>query len=128
VIEAMVTGRPRVLQVTTANTGLIPNLPAGAPVEVPCVVDAAGARPLYAGDLPPQCAALNRSFLNVVDLAVRAGVTGDPALVRQALLADPNTAATLPAPRIEELAAAMTRAHAPWLPQELGGDLSNPGR
>src|SRR4051794_36906044 len=52
VIHAMVTGAPRVIQVNTVNTGLIGNLPAGAPVEVPCVVDGVGARPLHVGDLP----------------------------------------------------------------------------
>lgn len=123
VIEAMVTGRPRVVQVTTPNTGLVTNLPAGAPVEVPCVVDAAGARPLHAGALPPQCAALNHAFLGVVDLAVRAAVEGRPDHVRHALLADPNTAATLPPPRIDELAAAMVAAHADLLPAALGGRL-----
>jgi alpha-galactosidase len=121
VIEAMVTGRPRVIQVTTANTGLIGNLPTGAPVEVPCVVDAVGARPLVAGDLPAPCAALNRAFLNVVDLTVRAAVEGRPDRIRQALLADPNTAATLTPDRIGELADAMVAAHAPWLPPALGG-------
>jgi alpha-galactosidase len=119
VIHAMVTGQPRVIQVNTANTGLITNLPAGAPVEVPCVVDGAGARPLYAGELPAQCAALNRAFLNVVDLTVRAAVEGDPAHVRQALMADPATAAQLPVERIFDLADAMTAAHADFLPEAL---------
>ncbi len=45
--------------------------------------------------LPPQCAALNRAFLNVVELTVRAAVEGSREHVRHALLCDPNTAATL---------------------------------
>jgi alpha-galactosidase len=119
VIHAMVTGAPRVIQVNTVNTGLIGNLPAGAPVEVPCVVDGVGARPLHVGDLPASCAALNRSFLNVVDLTVRAAVEGKPEYVRQALLADPATTAQLTAPRIFELADAMVSAHADFLPPAL---------
>ncbi len=119
VIQSMVTGQPRVIQVNTANTGLITNLPAGAPVEVPCVIDAEGARPLYVGDLPPQCAALNRSFLNVVDLTVRAAVEGNRDHVRQALMVDPATSAQLTVDRISELADAMLEAHADLLPASL---------
>jgi alpha-galactosidase len=119
VIHAMVTGQARVIQVNTANTGLITNLPTGAPVEVPCVIDAVGARPVYVGDLPPQCAALNRSFLNVVDLTVRAAVEGRPDYVRQALLADPATSAQLPVNQIFALADAMVEAHAEYLPAAL---------
>ena len=58
------------------NDGLIDNLPAGACVEVPCVVDRTGVQPTRVGALPPQCAALNRTFLNVVELTVRGGAGG----------------------------------------------------
>ena len=119
VIHSMVTGTPRVIQANVINAGLIGNLPAGAPVEVPCVIDSAGARPLAVGDLPPQCAALNRAFLNVVDLTVRAGAEERVDRVHQALLVDPATAATLPPGRIDELAEAMLAAHAQWLPPGL---------
>jgi len=119
VIHSMVTGTPRVIQANVINTGLISNLPAGAPVEVPCVIDAAGARPIAVGDLPPQCAALNRAFLNVVDLTVRAGVEQRADRVRQALLVDPATSATLSPERIDDLAEAMLAAHAQWLPPGL---------
>ena len=57
------------------------------------------------GDLPPQCAALNRSFLGPVELAVRAAVDGDPRLVRAAAMVDPNTAATLTVDQIWQLCA-----------------------
>jgi alpha-galactosidase len=119
VIEAMVTGRPRVIQVNTTNTGLIGNLPLGAPVEVPAVIDGTGARPLHVGDLPPQCAALNRAYLNVVDLTVRAAVEGRADHVRHAMMADPATAAQIPVERIAALADAMTAAHARYLPAAL---------
>ena len=121
VIHSMVTGTPRVIQVNTANTGLITNLPVGAPVEVPGVIDAVGARPLYVGDLPPQCAALNRAFLNVVDLTVRAAVEERPEYIRQALLADPATAAQIPVEQIFALADAMIDAHQEYLPAALRG-------
>jgi alpha-galactosidase len=119
VIQAMVTGRPLVIQVNTANTGLITNLPAGAPVEVPAVIDALGARPTFVGDLPPQCAALNRSFLNVVDLTIRAYVEERPDHIRHALMSDPATSAQLPLAQIDSLASAMVEAHAEFLPPAL---------
>ena len=121
VIHSMVTGTPRVIQVNTANTDLISNLPAGAPVEVPCVIDAVGARPVHVGALPPQCAALNRAFLNVADLTVRAAVEGRPEYIRNALMADPATAAQIPVEQIFALADAMVGAHAEYLPVALRG-------
>ena len=47
------------------------------------------------GALPPQLAALNRTFLNVVELTVRAALDQSREHVYQAALLDPNTAATL---------------------------------
>jgi len=40
-------------------------------VEVPIMVDKGGIHPTYIGNLPPQCAALNRLNINVQELAVR---------------------------------------------------------
>ncbi len=119
VIHSMVTGRRRTIQVTVPNDGLIGNLPAGGGVEVPCVVSADGARPVPAGDLPPQCAALNRQFLSVVELTVTAAVRARPDLVRHAMMVDPNTAATLRVPDIWRLANDMVGAHADLLAEPL---------
>jgi alpha-galactosidase len=83
------------------------------------VIDAGGARPLHVGALPPQCAALNRAFLNVVDLTVRAAVEGRTEYVRQAMMMDPATAAQIPVGRIAALADAMLTAHAEHLPASL---------
>jgi alpha-galactosidase len=124
VVHSLVTGTPREIQVNVANTGLIDNLPQGAPVEAPARLDAPGVIPVPAGELPPQCAALNRSFLDVVDLTVRAAVEGRPEHVRHALMADPNTAATLTVERIWQLADAMVAAHGDLLPPELRAPLS----
>jgi len=71
------------------------------------------------GDLPPQCAVLNRSFLGPVELAVRAAVDGDPRLVRAAAMVDPNTAATLTVDQIWELCDELTTAHGSLLPEPL---------
>ena len=112
VIHSMVTGQPRVIHATAANTGLLSDLPAGLGVEVPVVVDGTGALPTRVGALPPVCAALNRSFLGVVDLTVQAAVREDPRMVRQAAMVDPNAAATLTVDAIWDLCDAMVEAHA----------------
>ena len=119
VIHSMVTGTPREIVANVANDGLIGNLPSGFAVEVPTVVDAAGARPSPMGDLPPQLAAVNRPYVSVGELTVAAAVTGDPRLVRQAAMLDPNTAASLTVDAIWELCDALTAAHGDLLPASL---------
>jgi alpha-galactosidase len=119
VVHSLVTGTARTIQVTVPNQGLVPNLPTGAGVEVPCRLDAEGVRPLAVDALPAACAALNRHFLSVVELTVRAAVEERPELVRQALMVDPNTAATLSVDAIWGLADAMVAAHGSLLPEAL---------
>ena len=123
VVHSLVTGTPRTIQVTVPNHDLVPNLPAGAGVEVPCLVGADGVRPLPVEPLPAACAALNRSFLSVVELTVRAAVEERPELVRRALMVDPNTAATLSVEAIWDLADAMVAAHGDLLPEPLRASL-----
>jgi alpha-galactosidase len=76
---------------------------------------------VHVGALPPVCAALNRSFLNVVDLTVEAAVRQDPQLVRQAVMVDPNAAASLTLDDIWAMVDAMIAAHGDRLPAWLRG-------
>lgn len=119
VIHSMVTGTPRTIHANVVNQGLITNLPRGAAVEVPCSVDDLGLHPQVMGALPPQCAALNAAFLAVGELTVRAALEGDPRLVRQAAMVDPNASASLRVDDIWDLCDAMTEAHGDLLPQAL---------
>ncbi|MCY1143118.1 alpha-glucosidase/alpha-galactosidase [Actinoplanes sp. Pm04-4] len=119
VIHSMVTGEQRRIHANVPNHGLISNLPEGYAVEVPCVVDRLGVRPERVGALPPQCAALNRSFVNVGQLTVQAALDGDPRLVRQAAMVDPNTAATLTMDQIWALCDELTAAHGDLMPPAL---------
>jgi alpha-galactosidase len=123
-IHSMETGTTRVISANVVNDGLITNLPDGVAVEVPTMLDALGAHPMAVGDLPPQCAALNRGFLGPVDLTVRAAVGGDPRLVRAAAMVDPNTAATLTVDQIWELCDELTTAHGDLLPEPLRSTLA----
>lgn len=119
VIHSMVTGTMRRIHGNVANRGLITNLPQDYAVEVPCVVDRMGVRPEQVGALPLQCAALNRSFINVGQLTVQAAITGDPRMVRQAAMVDPNTAATLTVDQIWEMCDELTAAHGDLMPATL---------
>jgi alpha-galactosidase len=116
VIHSIVTGQSRRIQVNVANTDLIANLPRGLGVEVPATIDGDGVHPWHVGDLPPQCAALNRSFLNVVELVVEAAVREDPRAIRHAAMADPNTAASLPVDRIWAMCDELAQAHGDLMP------------
>jgi len=74
VLHAIETNTPARVNGNVINRGLIANLPEGACVEVPCLVDARGIHPCAVGNLPPQLAALNRSNIAVQELAVKAAV------------------------------------------------------
>ncbi|MFG1710926.1 alpha-galactosidase [Nonomuraea sp. M3C6] len=115
-IHSIETGTPRVVHGNVRNGGLISNLPADACVEVPCHVDRSGVQPVRIGELPAQLAALNRTFLNVSELTVKAALEGTRDYVYQAALLDPNTSATLPVRRIRELVNELIAAHAALLP------------
>ncbi|MDJ1133386.1 alpha-glucosidase/alpha-galactosidase [Streptomyces iconiensis] len=119
IIHSVVTGTPRTVYGNVPNHGLIDNLPADGTVEVPCLVDASGVRPTRAGALPPQLAALNRTYLSTTDLVVRAALEDAPIRIRQAAMTDPATAAALPVERIWELCDAMVTAHGDRLQPEL---------
>jgi alpha-galactosidase len=119
VIHSIVTGTPREIHANVVNNGLIDNLPAGAVVEVPCLVDASGLRPVPMGALPPQCAAQNRPYLSVAELTIEAARRGDPRLVRQAVLMDPNASSTLRPDQIWDMCDDLVAAHGDLLPEAL---------
>jgi alpha-galactosidase len=118
-IHSLETGTERELYVNVRNGDLITSLPAAACVEVPCLVGAAGARPQPIGALPPQLTALNRTFLNVVELTVRAALDGNRDHVYQAALLDPNTAATLTTAQTVAMCDELLAAHQALLPPGL---------
>jgi alpha-galactosidase len=117
IMHAIATGEPLTANLNVPNTGLITNLPTRAIVEVPCLIDGTGAHPCFVGDLPPQCAALNQTNLNLHELAWRAATTGDRQMLYQAVSLDPLTAAMLSLDAIRAMVDEMLKAEAAWLPQ-----------
>jgi alpha-galactosidase len=118
-IHSVETGTEREIYVNVRNGGLISSLPDDCCVEVPCQVAAGSAKPQSVGSLPPQLAALNRTFLNVVELTVAAALEGSRDHVYQAALLDPNTAATLTVSQTVAMVDELLAAHAPLLPAGL---------
>jgi alpha-galactosidase len=116
ILEAMETNRPYLFGGNALNTGLIPNLPAEAVVEVACVADKSGVTPCYAGPLPEQCAALNRTNINVQLLTIEAARTLKKDFIYQAAMLDPHTAAELPIDDIVAMCDELIQAHGDWLP------------
>ena len=121
IINSMVTGEPSVIYGNVPNTGLIPDLPDGTCVEVPCVVEKNGLRPTQVLDYPPQLAALNRTYASVVELTVRAVLEERPDYVRIAALLDPSTSATLTLDQVDALCDELTLAHGDLMPAGLRG-------
>jgi alpha-galactosidase len=117
IMEAMETNLPYKIGGNVLNNGLITNLPKEACVEVPCLVDTSGVTPCYVGDLPPQCAALNRTNINVQLLAVEAALTLKKEYVYHAAMMDPHTAAELSLDDIKAMCDDLIEAHGNWLPK-----------
>ncbi|KAD4060191.1 alpha-galactosidase [Arthrobacter yangruifuii] len=119
IIHSIVTGTPREVHVNVANDGLLDQYPAGLAVEVPARVDASGVHPVPMKSVPLHLAALNRPYASVVQLTVEAAATGNPDLVRQAVLMDPNASSTLTPAEIWALCNEMVQAHGDLLPEAL---------
>lgn len=125
IIHSMETDEKRVIYGNVPNDGMpgakgamaISNLPANALVEVACLVDRNGIQPTLHGALPPQCAAINRTNINVQELAVLGALTGDRDAVHHAIAMDPLTGALLTLPQIRSMVDEMFAAEAQWLPQ-----------
>jgi alpha-galactosidase len=96
---------------------MITNLPADCCAEGPVYVDRTGLHKTIVGDLPPQCAALNLTNINVQRLTVEAALTGDPEHIVHACSLDPLTGAVLTLKEIRDMAAEMLEAESQWLPQ-----------
>ena len=115
IVNAMETGEPTVIYGNVPNEGLVENLPEGCCVEIACLVDGNGVQPVHYGTLPPQCAALNRTNVNVQELAVEAAITGNREHVYQAVALDPLTGALLTLDEIHAMTDELFDAHAAYL-------------
>ncbi len=115
IIYAMETNNPVRINGNVNNDNLITNLPKDCCVEVPCLVDGTGIHPCFVGDLPPQCAALNRTNINLQELTVVAALEKDPRKALQAVMMDPLTSSILEPREIKKMVDEMFQAEKEWI-------------
>ncbi len=120
ILNAAETNVPYVFNGNVPNTGLIANLPGAfqghpAIVEVPILVDGCGLHPCYVGDLPPALAALNRSNLAVIELAVKGYLEKDRECIYRAVQLDPLTSSLLSLAEIRQMVDRMFAAHETYI-------------
>ncbi|MDJ0994908.1 MAG: alpha-glucosidase/alpha-galactosidase [Dinoroseobacter sp.] len=116
-MNAIVTDAPLMIYGNVQNKGQLPDLPMGAVVETPCLVDGNGIQPTTVAELPPQLTALMRTQINVQELTVRALLDENVEHVYHAAMMDPHTAAELDLRQIRALVDDLLEAHADWLPR-----------
>ena len=124
IIEAVATGEPFRFMGNVRNDGYITNLPRGCCVEVPTFADDTGLHPTFVGDLPPQCAALCMTNVNVQTLAAEAAIHSDPERLVQAVAMDPLTGAVCTLREIREMCSEMLEAQRQWLPDFNGKSIA----
>jgi alpha-galactosidase len=122
IAECVTTGEPARIVANAMNGGaLIPNLDAGACVEVPALVDGLGVHPVAMGPLPLHLAAYVRGAVDMQGLTVRAALDKDREAVGHAVITDPIVQSHLTLDDAWRLTDAMIEAEAEWLPAWLGG-------
>jgi alpha-galactosidase len=117
IMEAIETDKAIKINGNVMNTGLITNLPQNAVVEVPSLVDRNGVQGCFVGNLPEQCAALNRTNINVQLMTLEAIRTLKKDAVYQAAYLDPHTAAELSMDDIRSMCDDLIKAHGKMLPK-----------
>jgi alpha-galactosidase len=117
IINAYMGGETFEFNGNVANTGLVPNLPMNACVEVPVIANKRGINPLYVGPLPASAAALTNLTAAVEEMAVEAAITGNPRLVMQAIMHDPLSMAVCSMAEIQKMTQAMLDKNKAYLPQ-----------
>lgn len=121
IMNSIVTGTPSVIYGNVPNRGFIPQLPPGAAVEVPVLVDAGGLQPTTVNDIPPHLVALMRTNVNVQELTVQALLDENRDHIHHAAMLDPHTAAELDLRQIRALMDDLIAAHGDWLPGWITG-------
>lgn len=116
-MNAIVIDMPYVAYANLPNRGHTPQLPLGAVVETPTLIDTNGCQPSTITDIPPQLVALMRSQINVQELVVRALMDQSVEHIYHAAYMDPHTAAELDLRQIRALITDLLAAHGDMLPE-----------
>ncbi|MEM1272173.1 MAG: alpha-glucosidase/alpha-galactosidase [Pseudomonadota bacterium] len=115
-MNSIITNTPTTITANLPNKGQMPQLPLGAVVETPTLVDGNGLQPSVVDDVPPQLVALMRTQINVQELTVRALLDENRDHIYHAAYMDPHTAAELDLRQIRALVDDLIEAHGSMLP------------
>jgi 6-phospho-beta-glucosidase len=102
-IASLHDGAGDVQVVDVRNDGAIPDLPDGAVVEVPAIIDRAGAHPQRLAPLAPEQRGLIQAVKAFEELTIRAARTGDRDAAVRALAANPLVGAEVAVPLLDAL-------------------------
>ncbi|MGC8778613.1 MAG: alpha-glucosidase/alpha-galactosidase [Candidatus Caldatribacteriaceae bacterium] len=119
IINALETGEMVRINGNVENRGIITNLPQGCCVEVPCLVDQLGIHPCSVGELPIQCAAINRTNINVQELTVEGVLQKKKEYIYEAISLDPLTSALLTLEEARTMTDEMFAEERAFLPEDL---------
>jgi alpha-galactosidase len=117
IINALKGGEPFKFNGNVTNTQLVSNLPQGACVEVPVLVDRAGFHPMHVGALPAECALLTSLSSGIEELAIQGALTGDPVAIYRAIAHDPLTMSVLSLAEIRQMVNEMFAQNKDYLPE-----------
>ena len=113
-IASLVDGRGDIQVVDVRNGGALPGLAADDVVEIPARIDRDGAHPLPLEPLPAELLDLVSRVKTYERLTVRAAITGDRAVARAALAANPIAGGAELSPQLLD---AILEWNAQWLPR-----------
>jgi alpha-galactosidase len=113
----METGRAYRGHFNVRNGGIITNLPEDCIIESPGWVDRFGLNMVEGIELPLACAATCSASVSVQRMSVRAAMSGDVELLKQAVLHDPLVGAICTPEEVWQMVDEMLVAQARWLPQ-----------
>jgi alpha-galactosidase len=88
IIRSILTDSRYIVSVNVPNTGIVPNLPSEAVLEVPGAATARGIRALSLPDFPSHLAGIIERRLAPIQTTVEAALKGDRGLFAEALILD----------------------------------------
>jgi len=115
ILHGLATDEPMRIFASVMNDGYVDNLPPEAAVEVPIFVDRNGFHPTPVGSIPTGPAARTAAIAYHQALAAEGILHKDLDLLRQAILIDPNTSATLTTPQTQAMCDELFEANREYL-------------
>jgi alpha-galactosidase len=115
-MKALAGNTPFIDVVNLPNIGQIDNLPRGAVVETPGLVDGAGFAPISIGPMPEILRGITSIHCHIQNMTLEAALTGNRKLALESLMLDPLCAKLAPS-QIRKMGLELMEATGDYLPQ-----------